>query len=195
MTLIAIEFMSLDGVVQGPSYPDEDRSGGFRHGGWHRRFLEDVSMQWIVESVIGSEAYLLGRGTYDIFAAHWPNAGPDDQIFAQPLNARPKHVVSSHPLEPFWANARLLEGDLAASITQLKSETNGRIALIGSPVLARSLLALGLLAELRVMIDPIVIGSGKRLFSDATNPVSFELSSCVSTVTGSLLATYSKLPN
>ncbi|WP_332687728.1 dihydrofolate reductase family protein [Devosia sp.] len=194
MTLIAIEFMSLDGVVQGPSSPEEDRSGGFRHGGWHGRFLENLSMQWIVENLVGSQAYLLGRGTYDIFAAHWPDAGPGEAILAQPLNTRPKHVVSSRPLDPNWTNARLLEGDLAASVTQLKSETTGRIALIGSPVLAQSLLALGLIDELRVMIDPIVIGSGKRLFGDASNPVNFELSSCVSTVTGSLLATYSKLP-
>lgn len=147
-------------------------------------------MQWIVESVVGSEAYLLGRGTYNIFAAYWPNAGLDEAFLAQPLNARPKHVVSSRPLVPNWTNARRLEGELAASVTQLKSETNGRIALIGSPVLARSLVALGLIDELRVMIDPIIIGSGKRLFGDASKPVNLELSSCVSTVTGSLLTTF-----
>lgn len=192
MTLMAIEFMSLDGVVQAPSYPDEDVSGGFTHGGWHRPFLENASMQWIVEALAGAEGYLLGRGTYDSFAAHWPNAGPDEAALAEPLNTRPKYLVTSRAPDAQWANTKCLSGDVEAAVTELKSAVKGRITIIGSPLLARSLLGLGLIDELRVMIDPIVIGSGKRLFGEYPSPLTLELSSCVPTDTGSLLATYRK---
>ena len=192
MTLVAIEFMSLDGVVQAPSYSNEDSSGGFKHGGWHRPFLDNVSMQWVVDTIAGAEGYLLGRTTYDSFAAHWPNAGPDESVLAEPLNTKPKYLVTSHPLDATWANTKVLRGDLKASISELMSVVNGKILIIGSPILARSLLELELIDELRVMIDPIVIGSGKRLFGEYPRPITLKLASCVPCDTGSLLATYLK---
>jgi dihydrofolate reductase len=121
MKIVATEWMSLDGVVQSPSYPTEDPSGGFRHGGWHSRFFEGVSMQWVIDSVTGADAYLLGRGTYDIFAAHWPHAGPEQAVLADSLNARRKYVASSRPLTPAWTGAHRLGKDLGASVAELKS--------------------------------------------------------------------------
>ncbi|MEO7223400.1 MAG: dihydrofolate reductase family protein [Devosia sp.] len=190
MKLIALEWMSLDGVTQSPSYADEDAGDGFRHGGWHRLFLEPSSLQWIVDGVAGADAYLLGRGTYDNFAAHWPKAGPDEQMLAGPLNSRPKYVATSRPLDPAWTNARRLDAELGEAVGRIKATGPGTLALIGSPKLAQSLFALGLIDELRVMIDPIVIGSGKRLFGNADNPMRFDLASCVPVSTGAMLATY-----
>lgn len=192
MKLVALEWMSLDGVAQSPSYADEDASGGFRHGGWHRRFFEDISMNWVADSVIGADAYLLGRGTYNNFAAHWPNAGPDEQRFAEPLNSRPKYVATSRPLDPAWNNAHRLDAELGEAVARLKSAGSGTLALIGSPKLAQAVLALGLIDELRVMIDPLIVGSGKRLFGDTAEPIAFNLDSCRPVATGAMLATYTR---
>jgi dihydrofolate reductase len=190
MKLVAVEFMSLDGVVQAPIYPDEDPSGGFRHGGWHPSFFEHASMNWVVESLTSADAYLLGRGTYDSFSAHWPNAGPDEQMLAVPLNTRPKYVATSRPLDPPWHNARCLEGDLGGAIGQLKAAGPGTLALVGSPGLANSLLRLGLIDELQLMIDPLIVGSGKRLFGSIAEPLRFDLTGCIPVSTGAMLATY-----
>src|ERR1700730_4410548 len=92
--VIVNEWMTLDGVVQAPSYADEDVTGGFGHGGWHTRYFDDLSMNWVIENVRGAGGYLLGRGTYQIFAAFWPNASQDQQVLAGPLNTSPKHVAS-----------------------------------------------------------------------------------------------------
>jgi dihydrofolate reductase len=190
MTLVALEWMSLDGVVQAPIYPDEDRSGGFRHGGWHARFFDDASMKWVVDSVTSADAYLFGRGTYDYFAGHWPKAGADEQMLAVPLNTRPKYVATSRPLDPIWNNATRLEGAVAVSVAALKSAGPGMLALIGSPGLAHSLFALDLIDELQVMIDPLIIGSGKRLFGSTEQPARFDLAASQPTSTGALLATF-----
>jgi hypothetical protein len=107
--VIANEWMTLDGVVQAPSYADEDVTSGFGHGGWHTRYFDDLSMSWLIENVRGAGGYLLGRGTYEIFAAHWPNAPEEQQVLAEPLNALPKYVASTILEEPLgWQNSRLL---------------------------------------------------------------------------------------
>ncbi|MGY1810502.1 dihydrofolate reductase family protein [Blastococcus sp. SYSU D00669] len=189
--VIADEWMTLDGVVQSPSDPDEDRSGGFAHGGWHPRYLDEVAVQWIVGNVRAAGGYLLGRGTYEIFAAHWPGASPEEQVLAGPLGARPKHVVSTTLREPLgWQNSRLVRGDLGAAVRALKAEDGADLHLIGSPVLFRSLLALGLVDELRLMIDPVVVGSGKRLFGDGDAPRPLRLADSRATSTGAVIATY-----
>ncbi|MGC5017106.1 dihydrofolate reductase family protein [Micromonospora sp. DT47] len=111
--VIANEWMTLDGVVQAPSYADEDMTGGFGHGGWHARYFDDLSMNWVIENVRGAGGYLLGRGTYEIFAAHWPSAPEEQQVLAQPLNALPKYVASTTLDEPLgWQNSTLLRGDI-----------------------------------------------------------------------------------
>src|SRR3954447_21525527 len=189
--LTAIEFMSLDGVVQGPSSSDEDRSGGFDRGGWHAPYLEERSMHWVVESVTGAGGYVLGRGTYEIFAAHWPNAPDEERVLSEPLNARPKHVASTTLTGPLaWQNSSLLEGDLGDAVRALKAEHGDDLLVVGSPALVRSLLEHDLLDELRLMIDPVVVGSGKRLFSDDGPTRTLRLVDSETTTSGATLATY-----
>ncbi|MGC5333481.1 dihydrofolate reductase family protein [Micromonospora sp. DT62] len=190
--VIANEWMTLDGVVQAPSYPDEDVTGGFRHGGWHARYFDELSMGWVIENVRGAGGYLLGRGTYEIFAAHWPNAPEDQQVLAEPLNALPKYVASTTLDEPLgWANSTLLPDDIEAAVRALKAETGKDLHLIGSPGLFQTLLDLGLVDELRVMIDPLVVGGGgKRLFGDDGAHRPLGLADSQVTSTGAIIATY-----
>ncbi|HEY8206587.1 MAG TPA: dihydrofolate reductase family protein [Myxococcaceae bacterium] len=189
--VIAMEFMTLDGVVQSPSYPDEDRTGGFKHGGWNGRFLEDVSMRWVLESVAGAGGYLLGRRTYQLFAAHWPKASKEEQALAEPLNTRPKYVASRTLREPLeWQHARLLQGDVAEAVAALKREPGGDLFTPGSTELVRTLLDHHLVDELRVMIDPVVVGGGKRLFRDDGELRAFKLVQSQAVSTGAIIATY-----
>lgn len=159
-----MEWMSLDGVVQSPMYPDEDTSGGFRHGGWHGPYLDEVAQEWVTETIASADAYLFGRGTYDRFAAYWPTAGPEVRVLAEPLNTRPKYVASHRPLTPEWSGAVRLDGDVRDVLGRMKGTEAGTLLLIGSPGLAQSLLAWSFVDELRLMVDPVVVGSGKRLF-------------------------------
>jgi dihydrofolate reductase len=185
---VADEFVTLDGVVQSPSSPEEDASGGFRRGGWHAAYLDEAAMNWIAGNVRSADGYLLGRGTYELFAAHWPNASAEEQVLAEPVNSRPKYVASTTlraPLE--WENSTLLRGDLQAAVEEL----DGELHVIGSPVLVRSLLELGLVDELRLMIDPVVVGGGKRLFAEG-GMTRFRLADSQVTSTGAILATYAR---
>jgi dihydrofolate reductase len=189
--VIANEWMTLDGVVQAPAYADEDTSGGFEHGGWHTRYFDDLSMAWVIENVSRAGGYLLGRGTYEIFAAHWPNASEEEQALAEPLNTLPKYVASRTLAEPLrWQNSTLLRDDLVAAVRDLKAEEGGDLHVIGSPGLVQSLVERGLLDELRVMIDPIVVGSGKRLFGDDGTLWRLQLADSRVTSTGAIIATY-----
>jgi dihydrofolate reductase len=194
--LIANEWMTLDGVVQAPSYADEDTSGGFEHGGWHARYFDEVSMRWVVENVAGAGGYLLGRGTYEMFAAHWPTAPEEQQVLAQPLNALPKYVASTTltgPLE--WRNSTLLHGDIAPAVTALKAQDGRDLHVIGSPGLVQTLLAHDLVDELQVMIDPLVVGGGKRLFRDDGALKRLRLVESRATSTGAIIATYAARTN
>jgi dihydrofolate reductase len=189
--LIANEFMSLDGVVQAPSYADEDTTGGFQHGGWHSRYFDDLSMSWMVENISRAGGYLLGRGTYEMFAAHWPNAPEEEQVLAEPLNTLPKYVASTTLAAPLaWQNSTLLHGDIARAVTALKAEDGSDLHVIGSPGLVQSLIGHGLLDELQLMIDPLIVGGGKRLFGDdgALRPLRLVESHVTST--GAIIATY-----
>jgi dihydrofolate reductase len=189
--LIANEWMTLDGVVQSPSYADEDVSGGFTHGGWHARYFDDLSMNWVMENVRGAGGYLLGRGTYEIFAAHWAKAPDEQQMLAEPLNTLPKYVASTTLDEPLgWQNSRLLRGDLGAAVRALKAEEGKNLHVIGSPGLVQSLVVLGLVDELRLMIDPVVAGGGKRLFRDDGALRRLRLADSQVTSTGAIIATY-----
>ncbi|MFD0360510.1 dihydrofolate reductase family protein [Nocardia sp. GCM10030253] len=189
--LIANEWMTLDGVVQAPSYADEDVTGGFEHGGWHARYFDDPSMNWVIENVRGAGGYLLGRGTYEIFAAHWPNAPQDQQVLAEPLNALPKYVASTTLDGPLgWQNSKLLQGDIGAAVRALKAEEGKDLHVIGSPGLVQSLLVLGLVDELRLMIDPVVAGGGKRLFRDDGVLRPLQLTHSQVTSTGAIITTY-----
>jgi dihydrofolate reductase len=193
--VIANEWMTLDGVVQAPSYADEDTGGGFEHGGWHTRYFDELSMSWVVENVSGAGGYLLGRGTYEMFAAHWPNAPEDQQMLAEPLNTLPKYVASARLAEPLeWQNSTLLRGDVAEAVTALKAEDGGDLHVIGSPGLAQTLIGHDLIDELQLMIDPLVVGGGKRLFRDDGALRRLRLTESQATSTGAIIATYSPEP-
>jgi dihydrofolate reductase len=189
--VIVDEWMSLDGVVQAPGLPDEDTSGGFAHGGWHVDYFDDLSQRWVLESVNGAGGFLLGRRTYEILAGYWPEAPEEEQAVAEPLNSRPKYVASrtlSEPLE--WQNSSLLEGDLAEAVNTLKRDEGADLHVIGSTELVRTLFEHDLIDELRLMIDPIIVGGGKRIFRDDGLLRRLRLVDSELTSTGAILATY-----
>jgi dihydrofolate reductase len=121
--VIANEFMSLDGVAQAPGAADEDTSGGFDHGGWHLRYFDDLSQKRVPESIVEACGFLLGRRTYQIFAAYWPNASEEAQVIAEPLNTKPKYVATRTLTDPLaWQNSMVLQGDVAEAVAALKQE-------------------------------------------------------------------------
>lgn len=190
--VIVDEFMSLDGVAQAPGAVDEDPSGGFAHGGWHMQYMEDeLAMKWVLESIVEAGGFLLGRRTYEIFAAYWPNASEEEQVIAEPLNGKPKYVASTTLTEPLqWQNSTLLEGEVAAAVAALKQAEGGDLHVIGSTELVRTLIEHDLVDELRLMIDPVVLGGGKRIFRDDGLLRQLRLVDGQLTGTGAILATY-----
>ena len=187
--LVAQEFSSLDGVAQAPSYADEDTSGGFAHGGWNMRFMDDESMEWVIGNITEAGSYLLGRRTYETFAAHWPNASEQEQVVARPLNERPKYVASTTLTAPLaWQNSTLLDGDLVTAVAKLTADDD--VHVIGSTQLVRFLIVHGLVDEYRLMLDPILLGAGKRYFPDDGTAIPLRLLESRVTATGALLATY-----
>src|ERR671931_234259 len=148
-------------------------------------------MNWVIENVRGAGGYLQGRGTYEIFAAHWPNAPEEQQVLAEPLNALPKYVASTTLDEPLgWQNSRLLRGDIGAAVSALKAEQGRNLHVIGSAGLVQTLLCRGLVDELQLMIDPLVVGGGKRLFGDDGARRTLRLADSKLTTTGAIIATY-----
>jgi dihydrofolate reductase len=190
--VIVNEFMSLDGVVQAPGGVDEDTSGGFAHGSWHMRYMEDeLAQQWVLASIVEAGGFLLGRRTYELFAAYWPNASEEEQVIAEPLNSKPKHVASRTLTEPLeWQNSTLVEGDLAVAVAALKQDGSGDLHVIGSSELVRTLIEHNLVDEFRLMLDPVVLGGGKRIFGDDGLLRPFRLVDGQITSTGAILATY-----
>jgi dihydrofolate reductase len=189
--VIVNEWMTLNGVVQAPSYADEDTSGGFEHGGWHRPYFDDASMKWVIDNVTGAGGFLLGRRTYETFASHWPNASEEEQVLAQPLNTLPKYVASTTLSEPLrWQNSKLLQGEVAEAVAALKEEDGGDLHAIGSTALVQALLEHALVDELQLMIDPLVVGGGKRIFRDDGALRPLWLVDSQVTTTGAIIATY-----
>jgi dihydrofolate reductase len=189
--VIVNEFMSLDGVVQAPGAEDEDPSGGFQHGGWHLRYFDDLSRKWVLDGLTAAGGFLLGRRTYDTLAAYWPNAPEEEQVIAQPLNTLPKYVASrtlSEPLE--WQNSTVLQGDVAEAVAALKQGAGGELQVIGSTELVQTLLEHDLVDEFRVMLDPLVLGGGKRIFRDDGALRPLQLVEHHVTTTGAILASY-----
>jgi len=192
--LIVNEFLSLDGVAQAPGGAEEDTSGDFAHGGWHMQYMGDENAQrWVLANILEAGAFLLGRRTYDIFAAYWPKAGEDQQVIAEPLNTKTKYVASRRlagPLE--WQNSRVLEGDLAKAVAALKQEDGGDLHTIGSTELVRSLIEHDLVDEYRLVIDPLMLGGGKGIFRDDSVRRPLRLVDAQVASTGAILATYAR---
>jgi dihydrofolate reductase len=189
--VVVNEFMSLDAVVQAPGAADEDTSGGFEHGGWHLRYFDDTSQKWVVQSIVEAGGYLLGRRTYEIFAAYWPTAPEEEQVIAEPLNTKPKYVASTTLTEPLeWQNSTLLQSDVANAVAALKQEDGEDVHVIGSAQLVQTLIESDLVDELRIMLDPLVLGGGKRIFRDDGALKPLRLVDGQVTTTGAILATY-----
>jgi dihydrofolate reductase len=169
-TLTINTFMSLDGVMQAPGGPDEDPTGSFAYGGWATTYFDDEMMARMSES--GPYELLLGRGTYEIFAAHWPY---DEGPIADQLNGTRKHVASTTLERVEWNNSTLIEGDVAEYVAGLKRQDGPEIQVHGSPGLIQTLLEHDLVDELRVWIFPLVLGAGKRLFADGARAAALEL--------------------
>ena len=187
--LVVAEFLSLDGVMQAPGAKDEDREGGFEYGGWQMGYNDDVSGERIGRSMAETGAFLLGRKTYEIFAAYWPTQ-PDDNPFAKILNGLPKYVASTTLSEPLaWKSSTLLQGDVAEAVAELKRGEGGNIVVLGSGGLVQTLFENDLVDEYALTISPVVLGSGKRLFR-ALPKKSLKLADSVTTSTGVLMATY-----
>ncbi|SCG39669.1 dihydrofolate reductase family protein [Micromonospora inositola] len=193
MKLVVVEWMSMDGVVQAPGAPDEDPSGGFAHGGWHLRWFDDTSRQWVVDGLECASGFLFGRLTYERFAAHWPHVTGPEKVVADPLNNKPKYVVSATLASPLaWEHSSLLTGDVAEAVAEVKESGEGELHLIGSARLAQTLLEHDLVDELRLMIDPVLLGGGKRIFADDGQLRTLRLVGSRPTSTGALLATYAR---
>jgi dihydrofolate reductase len=191
--LIAVEWTTLDGVMQAPGHPEEDTDGGFEYGGWHMPYFDDIARAWVVEGYAEAGGFVLGRRTYESLASYWPNASEEEQVIAIPLNTKPKHVASDTLTEPLdWGNSRLLQGDLDDAVSALKREEGDDLHVIGSSRLVHSLFELDLVDGARLMIDPIVLGSGKRLFPDGGSRLPLRLADSRTTTTGAILATYER---
>jgi dihydrofolate reductase len=189
--VIVNEWMTLDGVVQAPGTADEDTTGGFEHGGWHLRYFDDISREWVVENLTEAGGFLLGRRTYEILAAYWPNAPEEEQVVARPLNMRPKYVASTTLTGPLaWQNSMVLQGEVAEAVAALKREDGADLHVIGSAKLVRTLIEHDLVDEFRLMIDPVVVGGGKRIFRDDGVLRTLRLVDGRMTTTGAILATY-----
>lgn len=192
MRIVISEFMSLDGVVQAPGGPDEDRDGGFAHGGWSMAYFEPEVMGPVLGEVMAAtQALLFGRRTWRVMADAWPGRAGDP--FADKMNAIEKHVVSGTLTEADidWEGTQLIEADGALSaIAALRDQDGGDLQVMGSVTLARALISAGMVDEYRLMIEPIVLGGGKRLFPDDGAAKPLELISTVTTSTGVLVCTY-----
>lgn len=190
--LVVGTFLTLDGVLQAPGGPDEDRDDGFRHGGWLVPWFDEKMGEIMTEWTTRAGCFLLGRRTYEIFAAAWPKAtDPADEIAAA-LNTRPKFVASRTLARVDWNHSRLIEGDVATEVAKLKTQDGGEIQVHGSGDLVQTLLAHDLIDTLRLWQFPVVLGSGKRLFGKGTIPASFRLVETRQSTTGAVLHVYER---
>jgi dihydrofolate reductase len=181
-------FMTLDGVVQAPGGPSEDDSGGFTFGGWSVNYWDDLMGQVMTESMSVPFDLVLGRRTYDIFAAYWPNA--TEEQGAKPLNDATKYVASRGAPALTWDRSVRIEGDVAEGIAELKQGDGPELQVHGSGNLIQTLIAANLIDEYRLWVFPLVIGSGKRLFADGTIPAALRLVDSTVSTTGVVIGTY-----
>ncbi|MFE9823002.1 dihydrofolate reductase family protein [Streptomyces sp. NPDC005791] len=184
-------FVSLDGVMQAPGGTEEDTTGGFEYGGWVVPFADEGMGAFADEVFDRAGAFLLGRRTYDIFAAYWPKVTDPQDPIASRLNTLPKHVVSTTLTDPAWENTTVISGDVPAEVARLKERTaEGELQVHGSGTLAQTLLAHDLIDEVNLLVFPVHLGSGRRLFPDGGQPTAFELIGARTTGSGIAIHTY-----
>lgn len=191
-TLSVTMSMTLDGVVQGLGRPDEDTRGGFGHGGWGRRYTDDVMLREMGKGMSAPGDMLFGRRTWQDFLGAWASAD-DGNPFTTHLNATRKYVVSTTLTDvDAWQNSVLLAGDAARTVAELKASDGPDLAVIGSASLVRSLQAAGLVDRYALLIHPLVLGAGTRLFDESSPLTEFTLVDSVVTGTGVIIATYDR---
>lgn len=188
MRLVLQQFLSMDGVSQGPGSPDEDTSDGFTRGGWFVPSLDEAFDRIVARWLGAADGFLLGRRTYENFAQDWP--AMTDHPHAHILNGSQKYVASRTLTEATWGPATILSGDVLAQVAELRREPGRELQVHGSARLGRSLLAAGLIDELRLAIAPVIVGAGRRLFADSTAPAGFRLVSHEATPGGIVVHVY-----
>ncbi|MER8419100.1 dihydrofolate reductase family protein [Mesorhizobium sp. M1329] len=188
--IIAATFVSLDGVMQAPGGPQEDPVGGFKFGGWTFHYWDDVMGAAMGETFSKPFALLLGRKTYDIFAAHWPYQKNDP--IADSFNAVTKYVATHRPDSLSWQNSQPLGSDVVATLRRMKQEDGPDLLIQGSSELIQTLLANDLIDEISLLIFPLVLGKGKKLFGSGMIPAAFKLTRSRTSTTGVLMASYKR---
>ncbi|MEH1165300.1 dihydrofolate reductase family protein [Micromonospora sp. CPCC 205539] len=186
--LVVGTFVSLDGVMQGPGGPGEDDSNDFPHGGWLPPHVDEGFGQIMGEMLDRADGMLLGRRSYDILASHWPKVSDEDG--GAKINSMPKYVATRSPMTAEWRNTEVLVGDAAETIAALKQRTDGEILVQGSSDLLRTLQQADLVDEYRLLIFPVVLGQGKRLFAEGAAPAGLKLTGSSTTDAGVVYATY-----
>jgi dihydrofolate reductase len=193
--IVLFTYLTVDGVMQAPGRPDEDPRGGFEHGGWATPFADSVMGQVAGESMAGSGALLLGRRTYEDFYAVWPNR-PRPNPFSDVLDRTRKYVASRTLREPLpWVNSTLLAGDAADAVARLREQPGKDIVVLGSGVLARSLIERRLVDRYVLLVYPLLLGAGRRLFADDGPKAGLRLVDSKTTTTGVVIATYEPAEN
>ena len=188
--VVVNEWTSLEGVIQSAG-ADDDATGGFEHGGWHLPYFDAVAQEWVVEGYAAAGGFLFGRRTYELLAGYWPNAGEEEQAIARPLNSLPKYVASRTLTDPLdWEHATVLQGDVPKAVATLKEQEGGDLHAVGSSQLVRTLIEHDLVDEFRVMIDPLLLGGGKRWFPEDGALRPLRLVDSRVTTTGAILATF-----
>lgn len=190
MRLTVTTFITLDGVYQAPGGPGEDDEGGFRHGGWSFPYADEDFGAAMVGWFTGVDAFLLGRKTYDIFASYWPKVTDEADPIASRLNALPKYVVSRSQRQLGWNNSHLVTGDVPGEIARLKQAPGNELQVHGSGNLVHTLIRHGLADEYRLLVYPVLLGSGKRLFPDGDIGAAFRLTDSRTTGKGVQILTY-----
>lgn len=186
--VVAATFLTLDGVMQAPGGPEEDPTGGFTHGGWTFNYWDDVMGQFMGKAMAAPFDLLLGRKTYEIFAAHWPYIEGDP--VAEKFNAVTKYVATSSTEPLTWKNSRAIRGNVAAEVARLKQQDGPDLLIQGSSELVQTLLANDLIDQFDLLVFPLVLGSGKRLFGEGAIPAGLKLVDTKVSTTGVTMSTY-----
>jgi len=188
--LVIVESLTLDGVMQAPGGRDEDTRDGFSHGGWAAPYADQVLGEEMAKGMANPGPMLFGRRTFEQFASYWPTVSADNP-YAAVLNQGKKYVVSRTLTEdPSWSNSELLRGEAVETVTRLKQDVENDIVILGSGELVRSLVAAGLIDVYTLLIHPLMLGSGRKLFDGGIVPTNLRLVRSVPTTTGVIIATY-----